>query len=294
MASAPIFAGDDLVGLLSIGVAPDESQSVRSQQAKLLAAAIDYASVLTAVAGSSIAGRREANAMRARLEGMLEALEFHMVFQPIVDLRTRRVAGFEALARFDDGERPDVRFAEAARADLGPEFELAAIRMAVGQMDRLPPAAFLSLNVSPRSVIERNGDLRKLLASGDRPLVVELTEHVPIDDYQVLKAGLVALGSHVQVAVDDAGAGFASMRHILELQPAFAKLDISLVRGIDGDDLRQSLAAGLNYYAMRTGCRLIAEGIETESEADVLQRLGVELGQGYLFGRPERVATWAG
>jgi EAL domain-containing protein (putative c-di-GMP-specific phosphodiesterase class I) len=94
----------------------------------------------------------------------------------------------------------------------------------------------------------------------------------------------------VQVAVDDAGAGFASMRHILELQPSFAKLDISLVSGIDGDDLRQALAAGLNYYALRTGCRLIAEGVETQAEADTLRRLGIEFGQGYLYGRPQPVA----
>jgi predicted signal transduction protein with EAL and GGDEF domain len=106
-------------------------------------------------------------------------------------------------------------------------------------------------------------------------------------------SGRLALGSHVQVAVDDAGAGFASMRHILELRPTFAKLDMSLVRGIDDDDLRQGLAAGLNYFALRTGVRLIAEGVETQAEADALQRVGIELGQGYLYGRPARVADLA-
>jgi EAL domain-containing protein (putative c-di-GMP-specific phosphodiesterase class I) len=91
----------------------------------------------------------------------------------------------------------------------------------------------------------------------------------------------------VRIAVDDAGAGFASLRHILELEPAFAKLDMSLVRGIDGDPLRQALAVGLVYFAARGGCRLIAEGVEQEAEAGMLREIGIELGQGYLFGRPE-------
>ena len=90
------------------------------------------------------------------------------------------------------------------------------------------------------------------------------------------------------MAVDDAGAGYASLRHILELRPDYAKLDISLVRRIDGDDVRQALAAGLQYFASKVGCRLIAEGVETDEEAAVLQRLGIEFAQGYLFGRPEK------
>jgi EAL domain-containing protein (putative c-di-GMP-specific phosphodiesterase class I) len=88
------------------------------------------------------------------------------------------------------------------------------------------------------------------------------------------------------LSVDDAGAGYASLRHILELRPTYAKLDISLVRRIDGDDLRQALAAGLQYFAHRIGCRLIAEGVQSHAEADVLRRLGIEYAQGYLFGRP--------
>jgi EAL domain-containing protein (putative c-di-GMP-specific phosphodiesterase class I) len=88
------------------------------------------------------------------------------------------------------------------------------------------------------------------------------------------------ISDRVALAVDDAGAGYASLRHILELRPAFAKLDISLVRGIDADALRQSLAAGINYYALRTGCRLIAEGVETDAEAAALLELGIEFAQG--------------
>jgi EAL domain-containing protein (putative c-di-GMP-specific phosphodiesterase class I)/DNA-binding response OmpR family regulator len=289
VASAPIFSGDELVGLLSIGAETDGSRSARDRSARLLSAAIDYASVLTAVAGASIAGRLEASAQVARLEAVLDGREFHPVFQPIVAVETLEVMGFEALTRFDDGARPDLRFSEATRAGLGPAFELAAIEMAVAQVHRLPPG-FLSLNISPRSLIDRPDEVRSALpAARDRITVLELTEHVQIEDYDELRSAIQSLGSHVEVAVDDAGAGFASMRHILELRPAFAKLDISLVRGIDEDDLRQGLAAGLNYFALRTGCQLIAEGVETQGEADTLQRLGIEFAQGYLYGRPQRL-----
>jgi EAL domain-containing protein (putative c-di-GMP-specific phosphodiesterase class I) len=291
VASAPIFAGDALVGLLSIGSVSDANRSSRDRSARLLAAAIDYASVLTAIAGPSIAGLREMDARRTRLQAILDRREFHSVFQPIVAVDTREVVGYEALTRFADGTRPDLRFAEATRAEIGPAYELAAIGVALEGLDRLPPG-FLSINVSPRTLIDRSDELRSLLrAAAARTVIVELTEHVMIEDYGTLRAALGSLGDHVLVAVDDAGAGFASMRHILELRPAFAKLDMSLVRGIDQDDLRQGLAAGLNYFSLRTRFRLIAEGVETQAEADTLQRLGIELAQGYLYGRPEPLAA---
>jgi EAL domain-containing protein (putative c-di-GMP-specific phosphodiesterase class I)/DNA-binding response OmpR family regulator len=290
VAGAPIYAGDVLVGMLLIASTDAQAGAFRDRPAKLMAAAIDYASILTAVAGTAIADRRETGAEHARLLSDLAAHAFHPVFQPIIELETRRVVGFEALTRFDDGTPPDVRFADAARLGLGAEFELAAIGAALAEAHALPGGAFLSLNVSP-SVALAAGDLLKDRLNGNgRQIVLELTEHVAIGDYRPLREAIDRLGQ-VQIAVDDAGAGYASLRHILELRPAFAKLDISLVRGIDGDDLRQAMAAGMQYYALRSGCRLVAEGVETDEEAAVLLELGVDLAQGYLFGRPERLPT---
>ena len=94
------------------------------------------------------------------------------------------------------------------------------------------------------------------------------------------------LAARVRLAVDDAGAGFASLRHILELDPAFVKLDISLIRGIDRDPAKQALVAGMRHFARTTKRRLIAEGVETEAEARTLAELDVRLVQGYRFGRP--------
>jgi FOG: EAL domain len=257
------------------------------RRAKLLAAAaIDYANVLSTRAGAAFADRRAAAATRARLRQVLSTLQFHPVFQPIVALATGTIVGFEALTRFDDGTRPDVRFAEAAELGLGSDFELATIRAAIEGGARLPDDVFLSLNVSPGLVLHGDRRFRRLVKGSTRPLVLELTEHAPIDDYRLVRDALLKLGD-VGLAVDDAGAGYSSLRHILELRPTYAKLDISLVRGIDGDDLRQALAAGLQYFASKIGCRLIAEGVQSHAEADVLRRLGVEYVQGYLFGRPD-------
>ena len=118
-------------------------------------------------------------------------------------------------------------------------------------------------------------------------MVLEITEHAPISDYRAFRTALEALGPSVRAAVDDAGAGFASLRHILELRPSFVKLDLGLIRAIEQDRARQALVAGMTHFAARTGTTLIAEGVETQAECEALRSLGVELGQGYLFGRPQ-------
>jgi EAL domain-containing protein (putative c-di-GMP-specific phosphodiesterase class I)/DNA-binding response OmpR family regulator len=284
-AGAPIYAGDDLVGILTIGVDGGQGRTPLVRRARLLAAAIDYAGVLSTIAGSALADSRFVAATRVRLRRVLTTHAFHPELQPIVDLATGYVVGFEALTRFHDGTPPDVRFAEAERGGLGVDFELATIAATLDGGAGLPDGLFLSINVSPGLVVDGDQRFRKLISGSPRPLILELTEHVPIEDYRAVRDALGKLGD-IGLAVDDAGAGYASLRHILELRPDYAKLDMSLVRGIDADDVRQALAAGLQYFASRTGCRLIAEGVETSDEADVLRRLGIEYGQGHLFGRP--------
>jgi EAL domain-containing protein (putative c-di-GMP-specific phosphodiesterase class I) len=284
---APIDVGDDLVGILVIGVALEPDGPSRSRrQAKLLASVIDYASVLSAVAGPAIADRRQLEAEQARLRQVLRDGAYFPVYQPIVALGSREPVGFEALTRFSDGTTPDVRFPEARAIGLAHEYELAAVKAAIEGAHDLPADTFLSLNVSPDVVVHSGRRLAHLLERADRKIVIEVTEHGQIADYELFRRAVRRLGD-VALAVDDAGAGYSSLRHILELGPAFAKLDITLVRGIDGDPLRQALAAGLAHFATRSGCRLIAEGIERQAEAGALEELGVDYGQGYLFGRPE-------
>jgi EAL domain-containing protein (putative c-di-GMP-specific phosphodiesterase class I) len=194
------------------------------------------------------------------------------------------VVGFEALTRFGSGTPPDIVFRTAVRAGLGIELETATIVAAFDAAAVLPPGAYLSLNASPELV--RSGVLRGLMAARDRRIVLEITEHVVIDDYAALRAELARLGPDVHLAVDDAGAGYASLRHILELAPSFVKLDLGLIRGIDADPARQALIAGMTYFAVKRRLRLVAEGIETAHELKALRGLAVGFGQGYLLGRP--------
>jgi EAL domain-containing protein (putative c-di-GMP-specific phosphodiesterase class I) len=291
VAGCPIYSGHEVVALLAMGVRVDpDSRSGREPENRLLAAVIDFASVLGAVAGSAIADRRQTASERIRLRRMLHAREFHPVYQPIVSLRTLETIGYEALTRFSDGTPPDVRFAQAAAVHMGVEYELAAVEAALSGASQLSREMLLAVNISPEVLQQAGFRLARVLARADRPIVLELTEHHSIGDYPALRTAIGRL-PNVQIAVDDAGAGFASLRHILELRPAFAKLDINLVRGIERDELRQALVAGLVYYARRTGCRLIAEGVEGREESDALERVGIEYAQGFLFARPGALET---
>jgi EAL domain-containing protein (putative c-di-GMP-specific phosphodiesterase class I) len=143
----------------------------------------------------------------------------------------------------------------------------------------------LSINLSA-DVLEHEPALKGLFAGTDRAVIVELTEHERVDDYEAVRASLERLGPNVKLAIDDAGSGFASLRHIFALQPAYVKLDMEWVRGIDRDPIRRALVSGLVYFGAETGCDLIAEGIETDEELAALRELGIQLGQGYLLARP--------
>ncbi len=229
---------------------------------------------------------------RAGLESIIVAGAFTPHFQPVVYLADRAIAGYEALTRFDDGVPPDAHFAEAARLGLEHELERATLAAAIPAARGLPGGGFLALNVSPGFVLA-SPELPALLAGTERAVVLEITEHAQVDDYGALRAALARIDPPVTVAVDDAGSGYASLRHILALRPAYVKLDLSWVRDIDSDPARQALVAGLAHFAAETGCALIGEGIETEAERSTLLRLNVPLGQGYLFGRPAAVGQAA-
>lgn len=227
---------------------------------------------------------------------LIAAGEPSMVYQPIYDLESRRVAGVEALARFHSTPKvtPDVWFNEAATLGIGSTLEGCAARSALGALNSVPKEIYVAINASPD--FASSGTLPELLQSVDLSRVVlELTEHVSVPNYRELTEALAPLRAlGLRVAIDDAGAGYASMRHILNMEPDMVKLDISLTRGIDKDRKRRALASALIAFARETDVEIVAEGVETSAELLTLQSLGVTRAQGYYLGRPKPLADLPG
>lgn len=227
----------------------------------------------------------ERNRSVGRLRGLLAEGGPTMVFQPIVNLVTGATVGHEALARFPDGG-PEEWLREAARTGLRDALELAAVQNALEQLSRLPEQTYLSVNLSPETVT--GGGFADTIdpPSFDR-VVLEVTEHAPVDDYEAIERALLGFrAGGGRLAIDDAGAGFASLRHILRLAPDIIKIDMSLTRNIHRDGARRALAAALISFASQIKAEIVAEGIETAEELDALTQLGVIYGQGYHLARP--------
>lgn len=226
---------------------------------------------------------------RERIESVLGDPEsVTVLFQPIVELEGRRVVGFEALSRFGlQPERsPDRWFAEADEVGLGVDLDLMAIGRALSQLPSMPSEMKLFLNAAPRTALTRAFLELISLARPDQ-VVVELSERAPVDDYEVLNSTLQDMRDRgLSIAVDDAGAGFASLKHILALKPDIIKLDLSLTHDISEDPSKRALAVALSAFAREIGASIVAEGIETAQELELLTSLGFALGQGFLLGRP--------
>jgi len=223
----------------------------------------------------------------ARIRGICAEGELAMVFQPIFELDGGACVAFEALTRFpgEPGVPPALWFARAAEVGVGVELELAAVRAALTHLDDLPEGVLLSLNVSPATAIAPA--FEALVEPVAERVIVELTEHERVEDYAPLEAVLTRLRERgATVAVDDVGAGFASLRHILSLAPDIVKLDLSLTREIETDPGRRALTSALVEFADGIGAAIAAEGIETEGEVALLRDLGVDQGQGYFLGHP--------
>ena len=279
---APLRGSQGLVGVIGFGA---HSAHGATEIVQLLPALATFGTVIGALVAPGLESRFRADDARATVEGILSAAAFTPYYQRIVDLDTGAIVGYEALTRFADGTRPDIVFRMASLAGLGLELETATLRRALEGAAVLPVESYLSLNASPDLIL--SGVLRGMLAGSDRRITLEVTEHVVVDDYPALRRELAALGPATMLAVDDAGAGYASLRHILELAPDVVKLDIGLIRGIDADPARQALVAGMGHFAAMRKVRLVAEGIETAAELGALRALAIPYGQGYLLGRPQ-------
>ena len=213
--------------------------------------------------------------------------DLQLVFQPIVDLARATVAGYEALARFPGTSGPDVWFAAAADAGVAAELEALAIHKALAVVPALPDNTFLTINVSPhllgapvvQEALATRPDLQRV--------VVELTEHTPVDDLDALRRQTDELRTRgALIALDDAGSGYSGLQQLAVLRPQIVKLDRALVSDADTDPVRMALAEMVGEFAGRIDAWLLAEGMETAAELAAFMRLGVPLGQGWVLGRP--------
>ena len=229
---------------------------------------------------------------RRRVESLPADGSIRVVFQPIVDLATTKVIGYEALARFpgDSSVSPRTWFAEAAEVGLLLEIEMTAIRAALAHLERLPKDAFISVNVSPETA--GSEELREVLASVDPSRVVlEITENAAAGDYEEVSEAVGALRAiGVRIALDDTGSGTVSFNSLFDVHADIIKIDIDVTHGIASDPMKEAMASALKALADRLGAMSLAEGIETEEELNLLRGVGVQAGQGYFFGRPEPVA----
>ncbi|WP_311222212.1 MULTISPECIES: EAL domain-containing protein [unclassified Acidovorax] len=219
----------------------------------------------------------------------MAADRLRIVFQPVYDLAQRRIHGFECLSRFDIEplRPPDQWFNAAYSVGLGRELELHAIHKALSVLQDFPGGVEFNVNCSPELII--SGALQSLLEDGTdlSRVVLEVTEHAIVTDYAALADGLGPFRARgAMLAVDDAGAGYSSMRHILNLQPEVIKLDMSITQSIDRDNHRRALAKGLISFAHEIGSMIVAEGVEQASELEALQLLGVDFAQGYYLAKP--------
>jgi EAL domain-containing protein (putative c-di-GMP-specific phosphodiesterase class I) len=220
------------------------------------------------------------------------------VFQPIVDLRRSAVWGFEMLARFgDDAGGSPLRWLAAAERDgLGPALEARLVAAGIAAREQLPNGAKLSINVSPEALVSREvRDVLDRAPGGLGRIVLEVTERRHVADYAELAGALDrARAAGAAIAVDDAGAGYAALEHVARLRPEYVKLDRDLVSDADLDPHKLAVIEAIGLFAGRLDAALVAEGIERRAEHHTLAGLAVQLGQGYLFGRPARSLAASG
>jgi len=222
--------------------------------------------------------------------------QIRTLVHPIFDLNDFSVLGYEALSRGPEDsefERPDKLFHVAYDADLVLRLERLCRKKAIEAAATLPAGRLMFINIEPDAVADP--ELREIMTTTllsqsnitpDR-IVLEITERAAITDFSAFRSTLEyvrALG--FRVAVDDAGAGYSSLQCLAEVHPEWLKIDISLIRNVDTDEIRAQLVASLVSFARNIGVNLIAEGIETRAELNKLRELGVSYGQGFLFTMP--------
>jgi EAL domain-containing protein (putative c-di-GMP-specific phosphodiesterase class I) len=223
---------------------------------------------------------------KPEVRAILDTAAVRVALQPVIELPSGAVVGNEALSRFGGRIPTDRWFKAANKYGYGDELERLCLGSALALLPGLPAEQFLAVNISPAALADE-GVLALLEAADLRRVVVEITEHEAVENYAVTREALGRLRSAgARIAVDDTGAGFASLRHVLMLQPDVIKLDLSLTRDVDVDRRQQALVRAVTAFSAQVGATVLAEGVETQAQLDTLREIGVRLGQGWHLGVP--------
>lgn len=286
----PLYLPDgELYGSLC-GLSHHVEDDLNARDAKFL-------SLLGEFIADELATERRLSHQREALQQVLETGDVQMALQPVVDLLTGRCTSMEALARFPRHlGSPDVVFAQAQEVGLRTELETLAVAKALDLLPALGPHQSLAVNLSPDVALQLMP-----LTEADRPLdrvILEITEHAAVENYALIRDQVRPLRERgLRLAIDDAGSGFASLRHIVELEPDIIKIDRALITGIDTDRARRSVLTSFVLLALDIGATVVAEGVETREELAAAAALGVDAAQGYLLGRPSSdaadISRWA-
>lgn len=282
--SALIGAHSELSMLLAHVMTDSDERGQRALTARFIASVI-------------LPEAAEIKGQQHRLDALLAQPDtLEAVFQPIVHLASGTTVAYEGLTRFPASSEltPAQWFGVARRLGRGVALEHAALCTTLAAARRIPGQYPVAVNLSPSAALEPA--IHDALMTQDRALVVEITEHEPFPD------GLGAVLTHlrdrgIRVAVDDAGAGYASFTQLLRLRPDVIKIDGELIAGIDDDPVKRALATALKAMASELHAKTVAEAVETPSQLQTLVRLGIEYGQGFHLGRPQpgaRLATQSG
>ena len=249
---------------------------------------VDFMTMLAALLVEELEARLARDRSRERIERLIAAGSVDVALQPIVELATGRCIGMEGLSRFPAGfGPPDVVFGAAHEVGLGADLEHLAVRSVLAMLPELPEHLYLALNLAPAVA------LALATTVADDPdvqwhrLVLEITEHAIVASYSELREVLQPLRDKgLRIAIDDAGAGYASLQHVIEMRPDIIKIDRSLIDGLARDPARRSVVSGFVLLAFELGATVLAEGVETAEDLYAARRLGVTSAQGYVIDRP--------
>jgi EAL domain-containing protein (putative c-di-GMP-specific phosphodiesterase class I) len=260
---------------------------------------VQFMSMLAEVLVEELDAQRQLAKDRTTIEALFHGQSLQIALQPIVDVHNGRCLGVEALSRFPKGcGSPDVVFEAAHKVALGAELEALAVQKAVTFLPQLAAEQYLSVNLTPSVALEVADRIFQGVAESLHQLVLEVTENAAVEGYAAFRRALAPLREQgLRLSIDDAGSGYASLHHIVELQPDIIKIDRSLIDGLATDPSRRSAVRAFVALAADLGATVVAEGVETVTDLDAVRDLGIGAVQGFLLARPSTdpgvLAEWS-